>query len=230
MSESYRGSLVNGLDINGFNQQKADSSDINDGQPFAPLPLTDWSSNSLASVWPLAMGNGTDGTKPAFSEQSLQGLGSNINQDNSDSLEHAIPEEDTCKCGLYVNYIESDIESKDDTDSTGVKKDISESEKDNEIKEPEVTTDSVKNVSEKEELQSSEADVSKIDTKPFNFERNSSGKQEEATENSSTSVETVENTDIKVDSTSSDSVTQPDGSDDKGECDEPPEKKVGILN
>ncbi|XP_045165464.2 serine/threonine-protein phosphatase 4 regulatory subunit 2-B-like [Mercenaria mercenaria] len=44
--------LVNGLDMNGVNQQRSDLNDITDGQPFGPGPLVDWSGNNVATVWP----------------------------------------------------------------------------------------------------------------------------------------------------------------------------------
>lgn len=44
--------MVNGLDMNGVNQQRSDFNDFTDGQPFGPGPLVDWAGNNVATVWP----------------------------------------------------------------------------------------------------------------------------------------------------------------------------------
>lgn len=45
--------MVNGLDINGMNQQRSDLNDFTDGQPFAPVPQIDWSSGHATAVLPM---------------------------------------------------------------------------------------------------------------------------------------------------------------------------------
>lgn len=44
--------LVNGLDLNGLNEERSDVNDITDGQPFGPGSLGDWKRNNGAKVWP----------------------------------------------------------------------------------------------------------------------------------------------------------------------------------
>lgn len=45
--------MVNGLDINGMNQQRSDLNNFTDGQPFAPVPQIDWSSGHATAVVPM---------------------------------------------------------------------------------------------------------------------------------------------------------------------------------
>lgn len=45
--------MVNGLDMNGVNQQRNDVNEFNDGQPFNPVPHIDWSSGHATAVSPI---------------------------------------------------------------------------------------------------------------------------------------------------------------------------------
>lgn len=77
--------LVNGLDMNGVNNQpREDENDITDGQPFASMPVADWT-NNVATVWPkLPASDDKNNSSSVSEEQNKVDKSSDIQPDEKD--------------------------------------------------------------------------------------------------------------------------------------------------
>jgi len=84
---SESSAMVNGMDMNGSNQQQDELNDITDGQPFGPPHQLDWNATGPTTVWPETLSD--EGT----AEKKHNGGDASVSTDAKDSgLPYSGPE------------------------------------------------------------------------------------------------------------------------------------------